>query len=249
MEQTGTVEKALDLLFHLHERGRAMGVTELARELGVPKSSIHRLLAALARRGLVERDGESRYRPGMGLVALGRGVLEREPLLPAARPALERLARDTGETAFLTVERSGRIVVLDKVEGDALLRVSPTVGSAVPVHATAVGKLQLAFAPDAVALSGRLEAFTARTTRTRSALAREAERARRRGWAENREEWLEGLVVVAAPVLADGRLEGCLVVAGPVSRLPASRTAAMAKRIRSAARETAARLDPGREAA
>ena len=66
----GTVEKAIDILFHLHGAPASRGVTEIARQLGLAKSSVHRLLAALTRRGLVERDERGRYRPGIGLVAL-----------------------------------------------------------------------------------------------------------------------------------------------------------------------------------
>jgi DNA-binding IclR family transcriptional regulator len=82
------IEKALEVLFHLHAAGEARGVSAVGRALGLPKSSAHRLLAALAGRGLVERDGEGRWRPGMALVALGLGVLEREPVVMAARPVL-----------------------------------------------------------------------------------------------------------------------------------------------------------------
>jgi DNA-binding IclR family transcriptional regulator len=138
MEQTPTaIEKALDVLYHLHAGAEARGVSEIGRALGLPKSSAHRLLAALGRRGLVERDREGRYRPGIALVALGLGVLEREPLVAAARPLLEELARESDETAFLTVARAGRIVALDKVEGGGFLRAAPRVGAEAPVHATA----------------------------------------------------------------------------------------------------------------
>src|SRR4029077_15223372 len=81
-----TVEKAIDVLFHLHERVEPWGVSELSRALRLPKSSVHRLLVSLRRRGLVESDERGRYRPGIVLVALGLGVLEREPLVVAARP-------------------------------------------------------------------------------------------------------------------------------------------------------------------
>src|SRR5262249_38784287 len=154
------------------------------------KSTAHRLLAPLLRRGLVERDGSGRYRPGFALVALGLGALRGDPLVAAARPVLEAEAHAPGETVFPTAARGGRIAVLEKAEGRGFLRAAPQVGGTVPVHATAVGKLQLAHAPDDVRMDAPLAAFTPSTPATPDALAREVELARRRGYAENRDEWI-----------------------------------------------------------
>jgi DNA-binding IclR family transcriptional regulator len=96
MESPGTVEKAVDVLFHLHGESGPRGVTAIGRALGLPKSSTHRLLSALGRRGLVERDERGRYRPGIALVALGLGTLEGEPIVAAARPVLEEAAHSLG---------------------------------------------------------------------------------------------------------------------------------------------------------
>ena len=126
MEQTaGTVEKAVDLLFRLHASPESVGVTALSRDVGMPKSSVHRLLASLARKGMVERDERGRYRPGVGLVALGVGVLDRDPVVVCARSVLPPAAAEVGETFFVVAERSGALRVLDKCEGPGLLRVSP----------------------------------------------------------------------------------------------------------------------------
>jgi DNA-binding IclR family transcriptional regulator len=239
----GTVEKAVDVLFHLHDAAAPVGVTALGRALRLPKSSAHRLLASLGRRGLVEQDAEGRYRPGMALVALGLGVLEREPVVVAARPVLEAEARALGDTLFLTAMRAGAITVLDKVEGTGFLRASPRIGETVPVHATAVGRLQLAFAPETVPpQSGPFARFTRYTPVRRTDLDRLVAEARRRGWDENREGWTPGLVVVAAPVLVAGRLVATLAVGAPAARLPASRTPAVALRLKSAAARIGARL-------
>ncbi len=244
-EAGGTVEKAIDLLFFLHASGSARGVSEIGRALGLPKSSAHRLLAALGRRGLVEQDANGRYRPGIALLALGLGALEREPLAAAAHPVLERESEATGETAFLTVARRGRIVVLDKREGAAFLRVAPTIGSEVPVHATAVGKLHLAFAPDSVELPREpWPAFTGQTPGARAELEREVARVKKRGWATNRDEWIPGMTVVAAPVLLRGRLLGCMVIAAPSSRVTGADLAALATRVVRAATDIAERLEP-----
>ena len=129
-------------------------------------------------------------------------MLRGDPLVAAARPVLEAEAQALGETVFLTAARAGRIAVLEKAEGRGFLRAAPQVGGTVPVHATAVGKLQLAFAPDEIVIGERASTRSRpRRAPRREALAREVELARRRGFAENRDEWIPGLAVVAAPVL------------------------------------------------
>jgi len=244
MEALTSVEKAVDVLFALHGAPASVGVSALGRALGLPKSSAHRLLATLARRGLVERDESGRYQPGIGLVALGLGALDREPLVAAARETLEREAEAIGETVFLVDARGGRLYVLDKAEGTGFLRAAPRVGEAVPVHATAVGKLFLAFAPDRVALpAGALERFTPRTVIARRALQHEVERVREHGFAENRDEWIPGMTVVAAPVFARGELRGSVVVAAPSARIETLGRDATARRMRAAATTIGARLE------
>jgi DNA-binding IclR family transcriptional regulator len=246
MAAAATVDKALDLLFRLHEESSPMGVTALGLALGVPKSSAHRLLASLCRRGLVEQDDRGRYRPGIGLVALGLGALEREPLVAAARPVLEAEALALGETVFLVVARSGRLVVLDKAEGTGFLRAAPRVGSEVPLHATAVGKLFLALDPAAVKRPpGDPERFTEHTLRG-LALDRAVALARERGFAESREEWIPGLCVIAAPVEARGVVRAALAVAAPAPRMTAMDPAEVARRAVAAAERVSARLE-GRE--
>ena len=84
----GAVDKALQVLLHLHREREDCGVTAIGRALGLPKSTTHRLLAALSRRGFVERDGRGRYRPGVALISRGLGALEQEPVAALAAPVL-----------------------------------------------------------------------------------------------------------------------------------------------------------------
>jgi DNA-binding IclR family transcriptional regulator len=244
MEALTSVEKAVDVLFALHGAPASLGVTALGHELGLPKSSAHRLLATLTRRGLVERDASGRYQPGIALVALGLGALEREPLDALARPTLEQEADVLGETVFLVGARAGRLYVLDKAEGTGFLRAAPRVGEAVPVHATAVGKLFLAFAPALVELpAGALQRFTPRTLASRRTLERAVETTRAQGFAENRDEWLPGMSVVAAPILSRGEMRGAVVVAAPSARLEEIGREQTARRMRAAATRIGARLE------
>ena len=244
MEHSGTVEKALEILQHLHQVGAARGVSEIGRSLGLPRSTTHRLLQALGRRRLVECEGAGRYRNGIGLVALGRGVLERESLVTLARPLLEETAALLQETSFLAAARGGRIFVLDKQEGGGLLRVAPGVGDEVPAHLTGVGKLYLAFAPDEVAAAASTAAPGAR-----EALQREVERARQRGWARNRDEWANGLAGVAAPIFAARGLVGAVAAAGPSSRLRPEDEPRFAEQLLGAAGRISAQLGRDRAGA
>jgi DNA-binding IclR family transcriptional regulator len=244
VQSLSTVEKAIDLLFHLHEEAEPRGVTAVGRALDLPKSSAHRLLSTLTRRGLLERDERGQYCPGIGLVALGLGVLEREPVVAAARPVLEYEAQQLGDTVFLTAARAGAVVVLDKAEGTGFLRAAPRIGSTVPLHATAVGKLHLVHAPEAVVLGDDpLEAYTVSTLSSPATLAAELERVRWQGYAENRDEWIPGLSAIAAPVLVGGRMVAALAVASSSPRLEAHRSSAVASRIVEAARRIGERME------
>jgi len=243
MKSLGTVEKAVDVLFHLHAEGAPRGVTDIGRALGLPKSSTHRLLSALGRRGLVERDGRGRYRPGIGLVALGLGALESEPVVAAARTVVEEAAQALGETCFLVAARAGRLVVLDKAEGTGFLRAAPQIGSSVPVHATAAGKLFLAFGDAAISAPVEpYERFAENTRTLPEELAVEVERARERGFAENCEEWIPGLSVLAAPVRVGERLIAAVAVAVPTQRYAALGVAEVARHTLAAAERIATRI-------
>lgn len=242
--QLGSVEKAIDVLFHLQAQPDAQGVTAIGRALGLPKASVHRLLAALRRRGLVERDDRGRYRPGIGLVALGLGAQEREPVVIAARPVLEQEAASLGETFFLVGLRAHDIVVLDKVEGTGFLRASPRVGSSVPVHATAVGKLFLAFSPADVSFPrGSLEAFTPSTAVDPGSLRAAVAETKLRRWASNYEEWHAGLSVLAAPVVVWERMVAAVALALSSPRLEELGGEALAQRVVLAGRRIAARME------
>ena len=237
-----TIDKALDALFLLSERPQALRLADLARELGMPRSSAHRILAPLVKRGLAEQDSNGRYRAGFALMAVGLNVASREPLATAAKPVLESAAAELGETFFLVVARAGRLVVLEKAEGTGFLRAAPRLGAAVPVHATAVGKLYLAYAPELVTID-ELTRYTPATLRNRKALNVEVERVRAQGWATNLEEWQAGLAVAAAPIMSQGRLQGAVALATVTARFTAIGTPTATRRVVHAAEGIALRIE------
>jgi DNA-binding IclR family transcriptional regulator len=247
MEQHTTIEKASDLLFFLSAQSAACPLSQIARSLELPKSSAHRLLQSLRYRHLVEQDGRGRYRLGVGCIALGLGAAEQDALVRHARPILEERARSVGETFFLVAARAKSLVVLDKVEGSSFLRASPQVGASVPVHATAVGKVYLAFAPDLVTLREPLETFTPVTKRTVRALEPTVELARRSGYSHSEDEWQQGLSAVAAPILACGRVLGTVVTALATARMHELGVDRVADSVLSAAEAAAAAVAEGAE--
>jgi DNA-binding IclR family transcriptional regulator len=242
METTTSVEKAIDVLFHLRGASEPCGVTAIGSALGLPKSSVHRLLSALGRRGLVARDAQGRYRLGLGLVSLGLDAFERQPVVSAARPELEAAARELSETVFLVQRSAGALTVMDQVEGQCVLRAAPRIGSAVPVHATAVGKLFLAYG-EIPWPEGRWERFTTRTRAERGELESEVKRAREVGFAEAEGEWVEGLSVSAAPIVVDRHLLGCIATAAASIRMRGTHALAVRQITISAARNTVVRLN------
>lgn len=251
MEQpnrTSSLDKAIDLLFHLHDAGRAQGVTAIARALNLPKSSVHRLASNLSRRGLLERDERGRMRMGPALITLGLGTLERDPLVEIAHPVLSEAAFDLGETVFLTAPRGRRILILDKVEGSGFLRATPTVGQSVPAHATAVGKLTLAFAAESLPPPDQhAERFTRRTLGIGAPLQKAINEVRSRGYAENHGEWIDGLSVIAAPIFGwSDSMVGTLAVAATTPRMKAMGCAEVADFLVSAAHRVEARLGRAR---
>lgn len=230
------------MLFFLHSEVEPRGVTEIGRALALPKSTAHRLLTALRRRALVEQDEGGRYRPGVGVLMLAAGLLDREPLVAAAQPELERGAADFGETFFLVAARGRRLVVLAKAEGTGVLRVSPAIGSEVPSSATAVGKLYKAHAPHLLD-GARPTRFTEHTIVDPERLAREVDASAERGFAVNDEEWLEDVAVVAAPIFVGGGIAGGVCTAMSGSRFAACALTDIGRRVIHVASSIASRME------
>jgi DNA-binding IclR family transcriptional regulator len=232
-----TVEKALDVLFHLHDAGSALGLSEIGRALDLPKSSCHRLLASLVNREMVERDDAGHYRPGLALLSLGIGAQSREPVVSAARPILEEESMALGETVFVVGLRHGQLRVLDKVEGSGFLRAAPGVGDVVPDDVTAVGKLYRILGDTALP----------RTDAAREVSGVEETEVQRRGYAMNRDAWIDGLSVLAVPIWQEGgssqrRMVAALALASASARFDVLGGGVIADRLLAAADRVGDRL-------
>jgi len=217
--QVASVVRALAVLDALAEGGGELGTNDIARRTGVNPSTVSRLLATLAEGGLVEHVAESgRYRLGMRLVQLGNAVLERLDLREVARPHLHALVEETDETVTLSVPGERQAVTIDFVQSESSVQSVARVGRPSIAHATATGKVMLAFGETELPAEP-LTAYTEQTITGRDALAAEIEHVRRRGWAQTLGEREQGLNALAAPVWDDrGTLAAILGVQGPAPR-------------------------------
>jgi IclR family acetate operon transcriptional repressor len=208
--------RALEILDLLALDG-PLGTNEIARRLGTTPSTVSRQLGTLVDFGYAERDPSSGlYRPGIRLVHLGNLVLLRLDVRTVARPHLETLVDETGETATLSVPGDPDAVTIDFVPARHDVQGVTQLGRPSVAHATAAGKVMLAFTGRP---AGALRAYTPRTITDPGALADELERVRRRGYADAYEERERGLNAVAAPVVAgDGALAAAVALQGPVPR-------------------------------
>ena len=225
-----TVDRALQLLLAFDREEQELGVTELAAKVGVHKSTASRLAATLAGRGFLERPpGSDAFRLGPELGRLGLLALGERDLVSLARPGMERLAGETGETVNLAILDRDEAVNVAQVEGRHIVGVGLWTGRRTALHCTANGKTLLAFSRDDLP-RGHLEAFTARTITSRAALRDEIAKVRRAGWASAVGELEEELHAVASPVVdKTGRCQAALSVAGPSYRMPVERLPELAE--------------------
>jgi len=241
-----SVDRAVAILEILARDGEA-GVTEVARELEVHKSTASRLLAALDRRELVAQDtARGKFRLGMGIVRLAGAVGRKLDLVQESRPVCRALAQEVGETVNLAILSGRDALYLDQVAGPAALSPHNWAGQRIPVHATSDGKVLLAYLPEAElkeCLAPPLARFTDRTITAAAEFGDLLAEVRRRGFATAVEELEAGLTAIAAPVRnAEGNVIASISASGPSFRIPADRIPVLAGAVRRAAAEVSRRL-------
>jgi IclR family acetate operon transcriptional repressor len=219
VRHVAAVERALAVLDALSDGSAELGTNEIARRTGINASTVSRLLATLAGAGIVEHvPATGRYRLGPRLLQLGSLVLSRLDLRDVARPHLYELVRATGVTATLSAPGEHDAITVDFVQSDASVQSVARLGRPSIGHATATGKILLAFGRAALP-SGQLKAYTRRTVTDRGRLQAELRRAARQGYAEAVGEREPDLNAVAAPVFdAEHDLVGIVGLQGPASR-------------------------------
>jgi DNA-binding IclR family transcriptional regulator len=241
-----SVDRALLVLEIIAVRGQA-GVTEIAAELGVHKSTVSRLITVLEARGYVEQlSDRGKYRLGFAIARLARSGSAQLNLAKQSQQACDLLAAEVGETVNLALLDDNRIVNIVEASPQAEISVRTWVGQSCPAHATSSGKVLLAgLAPAEVRtlLGVRLDTFTATTVATRAELESELAAVRENGWASVEEELEIGLNAVAAPVYdSTAEVVAALSVSGPSYRLGSEHFAQVAKQTVAAADGISRRL-------
>lgn len=199
------------------------GVTAVANDLGIAKSTVHNHLRTLEDEGYVINENNT-YRVGLRFLELGEYKRNRMDIYEKARPEVAALAEKTGEMANAAVEEHGEGVYITRAEGTQAVTVDTYAGKRVKLHCTALGKTILAELPeervDKIVDTHGLPARTENTITDRAALKSELAEVREQGYAYDREERLSGLRCVAAPVVPeDGDLVAALSVSGPTTRI------------------------------
>jgi IclR family acetate operon transcriptional repressor len=215
-----SVARALALLDELAASDAGLGVNELARRISVNPSTASRLLATLETAGMVQREHHGPYRLGLQLVTLADRVLSRLDLQTLARPVLVELMQRTGETATLSMPGEREAITVDSIPSRSSVVSMARLGRPSISHATAVGKVMLAFGGGELPHERDLVSLTDRTITDRRALAAEVAAVRERGYGTVFGEREQDVNAIAAPVFDNaGALVAILGLQGPASRL------------------------------
>ncbi len=243
-----SVDRALTILERLARSGEA-GVTEIASEIGVHKSTAFRLVATLEAHRLVEQtEDRGKYRLGVGLLRLAGATTARLDLVQEARPVCRQLASDTGETVNIAVLSESSALYLDQVAGSSALQPHNWVGQHIPLHATSNGKVLLSGLnrQQCDAVLSKLSAYTPLTITTKSKLRAELDQVREQGYALAVDELEVGLTAAAAPIRnAHGDVVASMSVSGPTFRISSDRVDEVVGKVVEAAEEVSHRLGWG----
>ncbi len=236
-----SAERCLRLLAVLAQEGRALSLAELGVRLGLPKATTHRLCTQLQDGGFLARDSDEKcYAVGPALRRLALDTLNHGVVRGLRHEVLAALVMEVGETCNFTTLDGTQVLYIDRVEAQWPLRLTLDVGSHVPLHCTASGKLFLAHLPaprrDAMLGSLALPKMTGRTLTMRAALQRECSRIVAQDYSCDNEEFIAGLIAVAVPVRdGEGQVRAAIAVHAPVARMSLRQATAALPRLRVAA--------------
>jgi DNA-binding IclR family transcriptional regulator len=224
---TATVDLSLSLLERLASSKEPLGISELAREFASSKATVYRHLQALMLHGFVHQEPSTmRYAAGIKLFVLGERLRERFDVLVVARDDLALLREETGQPVTLSALVENQVVVLEVLQGHAIVNFGTQPGTVLDLHASAHGNVALAFGPESLmehCLAGQLKSWTPHTICTPNALRRTIAQVRTRGWATAPNRVLQGVNGLAAPLFNHtGAYAGAIAIAGSIQYIPAS---------------------------
>lgn len=236
-ERSGTVGKALRVIDAVAAFGRPVRFAELLDHSPFPKATLYRFLQTLTAEGMLAYNPDRQtYSPGIRLVRLAHAAWAQASLAPIARPHLDVLSAETGETVHLAQLDSGQVLYVDKRNAREPVAMYSQAGKVGPAYCTGVGKAMLAFvAEDELAsllAQQSFHPFTQHTLADEPSLTQELGAIRERGYAFDREEHEPGIICVAAPILTEGgRVLGALSVTSSTDRMTLDRLEGHAPKI------------------
>lgn len=215
------LQRGLEILRYFNHERTGISAAELAKELGIPRSTVFRLVTTLEHLGFLERSGDGRsYQLGIAVLTLGFEYLASLEITERARPVLEKLRDETGFNAHLVIRDGREIIFVQKVMARQSFVGSVTVGTRLPAHATVLGRVFLAYMDNAELSAlypkGKLERYTAQTPTSLSDLKKLLEQDRARGYAISENFFERGISAIAAPVFdSDGTVVAAINVTVP----------------------------------
>jgi DNA-binding IclR family transcriptional regulator len=241
-EPVRAVERALDVLLCFSRRTPELTMTQIAEQIGIHKSTVHRLLATLEKRRFVERDSATGvYRLGIRLLQMAYLTLEQNDLRRMATPFLQRLWEEHRETVHLAVLDDVDVVFVDVIESPQRVKLAAAIGERLPAFATASGKAILACLPDPAVhkiLQNGMPRHTPRTLCLPEALFEDLRLVRERGFAVDEQELEDGINAVASAILdSSGQPIAAVAIAGPAYRLAQERLLQIGPSISATARD------------
>jgi DNA-binding IclR family transcriptional regulator len=220
-----SVDRAIDVLLLVGKSAEPVGLAQITRELDLPRTTAFSIVRTLTEREMLKFVEGRGYRLGSLVATLGRSAGESKSLIGVVRPWLERISRETSETAFLAVPINDQIVFADKVEPSQAIRYSAQIGTRRPLYCTAHGKVVLACksaAEFAAYLANTpLEARTAKTIVDAAQLQKELDKIRKQGFSVSDGEFIVDAYGISVPLVAGvgGPLIGMISAVGPTSRM------------------------------
>jgi IclR family acetate operon transcriptional repressor len=251
---TAALDKALDVLDAVGSAPAGLSQPELATRLGLPRTTLYRLLGTLVARGLLRRDPARRvYGLGARCFEYARSTYAMPDLVAAAGAELRALRDMTGETTYLATRDGHEVIALERCDGAHSQRSHTEPGQRKPLHCTSQGKAILSALPaeqrDAIVKELHLTPVTPRSITDRRRLAAELRLTATRGWAIDDEEIVPGVRCCGAPIIdTEGQVRGAISVAGPAFRLTVERLELIGPEVADAARRIGAQVSAAQPA-
>ena len=229
MSNVQSLERALTILNKLSDYPDGIQIARLSEQVGLSKSTVHRLLATLSNMNYVVKDTDTdKYKLGLQVLFLSRNILNNNDIVHTSKPYLEKLSREINETVHLCIEDRGEIVYIDKIESNQTIRMFSRVGNRAPMYCTAVGKIlysgmEPGYFEELVSQVNFIPKTEATITSPEK-LREEIDKVKKQKYALDNIENEEGIRCIAAPIYNHtGKIIASFSVSGPSNRVTMDR--------------------------